>query len=163
MAFILLIARYMAIKCVMASMTNYIIQTPSTNNTIVTIQITLCTFQYNILHMQIECTAWICNFALLTRMAFVDFSVTRIRRYPAKRPYQPCLRMADRALPNPVCQKGPTRHAYAWQIGPFWQHTLNCSRRRDKLIYGIRYVSRQYMILVSLFWSSWNETMFGGV
>ena len=19
------------------------------------------------------------------------------------------------------CQKGPTRHAYAWQIGPFWQ------------------------------------------
>ena len=23
------------------------------------------------------------------------------------------------------CQKGPTRHAYAWQIGPFWQDTLN--------------------------------------
>ena len=22
------------------------------------------------------------------------------------------------------CQKGPTRHAYAWQIEPFWQHTL---------------------------------------
>ena len=22
------------------------------------------------------------------------------------------------------CQKGPTRHAYAWQIGPFWQDTL---------------------------------------
>ena len=22
------------------------------------------------------------------------------------------------------CQKGPTRHAYAWQIGPFWQETL---------------------------------------
>ena len=22
------------------------------------------------------------------------------------------------------CQKGPTRHAYAWQIGPFWQNTL---------------------------------------
>ena len=21
------------------------------------------------------------------------------------------------------CQKGPTRHAYAWQIGPFWQDT----------------------------------------
>ena len=20
-------------------------------------------------------------------------------------------------------QKGPTRHAYAWQIGPFWQDT----------------------------------------
>ena len=25
------------------------------------------------------------------------------------------------------CQKGPTRHAYAWQIGPFWQDTLNIS------------------------------------
>ena len=23
------------------------------------------------------------------------------------------------------CHKGPTRHAYAWQIGPFWQDTLN--------------------------------------
>ena len=22
------------------------------------------------------------------------------------------------------CQKGPTRHAYAWQIGPFWQDTI---------------------------------------
>ena len=22
------------------------------------------------------------------------------------------------------CQKGPTRHAYAWQIGPFYQDTL---------------------------------------
>ena len=21
------------------------------------------------------------------------------------------------------CQKGPTRHAYAWQIRPFWQDT----------------------------------------
>ena len=23
------------------------------------------------------------------------------------------------------CQKGPTRHEYAWQIGPFWQDTLD--------------------------------------
>ena len=22
------------------------------------------------------------------------------------------------------CQKGPTRHAYAWQIAPFWQDSL---------------------------------------
>ena len=22
------------------------------------------------------------------------------------------------------CEKGPTRHAYAWQIGSFWQDTL---------------------------------------
>ena len=25
------------------------------------------------------------------------------------------------------CQKGPTRHARAWQIGPFWQDTLDVS------------------------------------
>ena len=25
------------------------------------------------------------------------------------------------------CQKGPTRHDYAWQIGPFWQDTLDKS------------------------------------
>ena len=25
------------------------------------------------------------------------------------------------------CQKGPTRHAYAWQIGPFWQDTIDVS------------------------------------
>ena len=25
------------------------------------------------------------------------------------------------------CQKGPTRHAYAWQIGPFWQDTIEIS------------------------------------
>ena len=23
------------------------------------------------------------------------------------------------------CKKGPTRHVYAWQIGPFWQDTLD--------------------------------------
>ena len=23
------------------------------------------------------------------------------------------------------CQKDPTRHAYAWQVGPFWQDTLD--------------------------------------
>ena len=25
------------------------------------------------------------------------------------------------------CQKGPIRHAYAFQIGPFWQDTLDLS------------------------------------
>ena len=25
------------------------------------------------------------------------------------------------------CQEGPTRHYYAWQIGPFWQDTLDMS------------------------------------
>ena len=26
------------------------------------------------------------------------------------------------------CQNGPTRHAYAWQIGPFWQDTLDIAK-----------------------------------
>ena len=25
------------------------------------------------------------------------------------------------------CQKGPSRHAYEWQVGPFWQDTLEMS------------------------------------
>ena len=33
------------------------------------------------------------------------------------------------------CQKGPNHHAYAWQIGPFWQDTLELtSTRRYSLI-----------------------------
>ena len=31
------------------------------------------------------------------------------------------------------CQKGPTRHANAWQIGPFWQDTLVISNSLSKL------------------------------
>ena len=26
------------------------------------------------------------------------------------------------------CQKGPTSHAYAWQIWPFWQDTLDIAK-----------------------------------
>ena len=33
-------------------------------------------------------------------------------------PHDSCISMVS-------CQKGPTRHAYAWQIGPFWQDTLD--------------------------------------
>ena len=29
------------------------------------------------------------------------------------------------------CQKDPTRHAYAWQIGPFWQDTLDITMYRS--------------------------------
>ena len=34
------------------------------------------------------------------------------------------LHMIDDTL-RVSCQKGPTRHAYAWQIGPFWQDALD--------------------------------------
>ena len=30
------------------------------------------------------------------------------------------------------CQKGPTRHAYAWQIGPFWQDNLDILIRTNR-------------------------------
>ena len=46
------------------------------------------------------------------------------------------FRMLRKVFVNAVCismvscQKGPTRHAYAWQIGPFWQDTLDmCSAK----------------------------------
>ena len=35
------------------------------------------------------------------------------------------------------CQKGPTRHAYAWQMGPFWQDTTEftyCVSNIDNII-----------------------------
>ena len=32
------------------------------------------------------------------------------------------------------CQKGPTRHAYAWQIGHFWQDTLDITYAMSPLI-----------------------------
>ena len=31
----------------------------------------------------------------------------------------------DKSISRVSCQKGPTRHAYAWQIGPIWQDTLD--------------------------------------
>ena len=37
------------------------------------------------------------------------------------------------------CQKGPTRHAYAWQIGPFWQDNLDMWKyefvKHDKTVF----------------------------
>ena len=35
------------------------------------------------------------------------------------------MRLTRKVLKSMVsCQKGPTLHAYAWQIGPFWQDAL---------------------------------------
>ena len=43
------------------------------------------------------------------------------------------------------CQKGPTRHAYAWQIGSFWQDTLGMWNIAIKLsLYGM--YSRAFVI-----------------
>ena len=41
--------------------------------------------------------------------------------------YHRALRASYYPILMVSCQKGPTRHAYAWQIGPFWQDTLDMS------------------------------------
>ena len=44
------------------------------------------------------------------------------------------------------CQKGPNRHAYAWQIGPFWQDSL------DKKIASHTIVSWPTIYLMTVVW-----------
>ena len=47
------------------------------------------------------------------------------------------------------CQKGPTRHAYTWQIGPFWQDTLN---------QFIKWVFSNFLITYHLSWSNFRPS-----
>ena len=56
------------------------------------------------------------------------------------------------------CQKCPTRHAYAWQIGPFWQDTLDILiHLLGRVTCSLRiYVSAYYVIMVS-------DKLFGAV
>ena len=35
------------------------------------------------------------------------------------------MRSFKKTISMVSCQKGPTRHVYAWQIGLFWQDTLD--------------------------------------
>ena len=49
------------------------------------------------------------------------------------------------------CQKGPTRHAYAWQTGPFWQDTLDvCSLSRTWQCQDISWHSVHYKVRYNL-------------
>ena len=45
------------------------------------------------------------------------------------------------------CQKSPTRHAYAWQIGPFWQNTLDKGTVRWSYRLGHKYSDSGYIWL----------------
>ena len=67
------------------------------------------------------------------------------------------------------CQKGPTRHAYAWQIGPFWQDTLDygchpwrvmlivCASEGDKWTH-ILYVKYQLVWYITIVqWTLWDK------
>ena len=50
------------------------------------------------------------------------------------------------------CQKGPTRHAYAWQIGPFWQDTLDVFMMNQHIqVLVIAWQSGTKLIPVSMF------------
>ena len=64
--------------------------------------------------------------------------------------YLPCNKVS--ALISRVsCQKGPTRHAYAWWIGPFWQDTLESGHAGLHLPW-------LYMVSNTFCWSAyaWN-------
>ena len=55
-------------------------------------------------------------------------------------------------------QKGPTRHAYAWQIGPFWQDSLDITymqyTRQTPMVVNIRMHMQHSLI--------YNHTQIGG-
>ena len=57
------------------------------------------------------------------------------------------------------CPKGPTRHAYAWQIGPFWQDTLDMKCMRQLMANGPCH-GKELLTMLSLqhivFFSSMN-------
>ena len=42
------------------------------------------------------------------------------------------------------CQKGPTHHAYAWQIGPFWQDTLDLYFSKLQLFCNGQIIERSF-------------------
>ena len=49
------------------------------------------------------------------------------------------------------CQKGPTRHAHAWQIGPFWQDTLNvCSSHKHAYAFPSLFCCGYLLVLSDL-------------
>ena len=51
------------------------------------------------------------------------------------------------------CQKGPTRHAYAWQIGPFWQDTLDILMNPESRPSTTGIASAQAGVYGSILWS----------
>ena len=53
------------------------------------------------------------------------------------------------------CQKGPTRHAYAWQVAPFWQNTLDLCVLHDMSIVFYGWCG------VKIFRSCENSSMMG--
>ena len=49
------------------------------------------------------------------------------------------------------CQKGPSRHAYAWQIGTFWQDTLKIVKDNLYHTHGSRKLLSAYWVMLTCF------------
>ena len=58
------------------------------------------------------------------------------------------------------CQKGPTGHAYAWQIGPFWQDTIDM---KPIIISDINLVDRHGLQVMNQYWVVPAEMRMGAV
>ena len=60
------------------------------------------------------------------------------------------------------CQNGPPRHVNAWQIGPFWQDTIDmpndCKVMKDNLINILQ--QSHFIIIICELWPSSNISMY---
>ena len=74
----------------------------------------LFSFSIFLLHSSQRCMAW-CNFSTLPSGLHSPY-ISRVS-----------------------CQKVPTRHADAWQIGPFWQDTLDISTDMSAQYYKLKF------------------------
>ena len=59
---------------------------------------------------------WITNHLIPSCPSFLSYFPNDVMAWKRLPHYWPFIMVS--------CQKGSTRHAYAWQIGPFWQDTL---------------------------------------
>ena len=57
---------------------------------------------------------------LVRRYLYIELGTSICTLPPGKGYYDPSDVGLVYLIPRVSCQKGPTRHAYAWQIGPFW-------------------------------------------
>ena len=62
------------------------------------------------------------------------------------------------------CQKGPTGHAYAWQIGPFWQNTLDIQfQQRPHYYHGLTKIGTWISYYINSFiWDVITHNNFNG-
>ena len=57
------------------------------------------------------------------------------------------------------CRNGPTRHAYAWLIGPFWQDTLDMYVCMYVCMYACMYVSIYVCMCARMSSAAWHMSL----